>query len=481
MHLSAALSCLQYCSDVPPDESWVLKPLDRQNYLEKVLERFKSFELFDSIYLLVGEDPKYASYLQYSDGPVKVVQMKTSDFIHNPRYEPGNWNMLHNAMVDLAHAWAYQIMLGFEEEFLYSDIITHGFVSRTAILEAWNKIQNQPDTYCGIRGLFGHSGTLLSKNILERKYAKKLHGKPRNDIFVEEDRPIRVVDDNLDKLLGFETIRYFGVTLNRKENFQFMQNFYRDIKVPKESEFREKFLAYCKENHKQYTASNPSVIRISPLCSEQNNASQELPLELAEMIFSQAASVGKLNVVLDASTVRHSRLQDLIQLMKVYNLFYVLETDGSYDESLNQDLSDHFNIIIFVLDEISVEALNVARPEIDASTVFMNLTSQMMMSQSRGLPQVGIYCQLPREDKRAKEIISFWKDRQDYIPGISIYKVQGHLTPTVQFVRYSSANQSVESFDQGAKDREIHLNSAGQFDDGSSITDVSLLSYYAAK
>jgi hypothetical protein len=479
MRLSAVLSCQQFCSDSTPDKSWVLKPIDHQNYLEKVVERFQGFGLFENIYLLVGEGPEFSPYLQYSDGPVKVVQMKTGDFIQNNRYESRNWNILNEPQTDCTPVWIYQIMLGFGEEFIYEDNICHGLVSKDAVEKAWGQIQKQPDTFCGIRGLLGTSGRLFSKNFLKRKYADKLHGKPQYDIYGSEDQAIRVVDDNLDKLLGFETIRNFNVALNRKENFRFMQKFYRETKIQGEAQFREAFLGFCKKNFASYAASLPAVLRISPVSSMQDGGTHELPLELADKILAQADSIGKLNIVFSPSTLKYCEFPNLLKLLKKYNLFYILETDGSYDPSWNQTLTDSFDIVIFNLDEISVETLRASRPDLDASQIFMNLTTQMVLSRSRGVPQIGIHCRLSRDDKRSKEIIAFWKERQDYIPLISIFKVQGHLTPTVQFVRYESPLESVRSYDQAAKNKEIHLDSHGSFKDGSSIKNMDLLSYYA--
>ena len=118
--ISLALFCQQFDIDVRPSNAWVLKDLDGECYLEKVLKRFESFGIFKTIYLLVGEGDEYTPYLRFSkDEKVKVVQLRKEDYHYSYRYTCRAWNLYNpSADMDFTPVWLYQIMLGFNEEFL---------------------------------------------------------------------------------------------------------------------------------------------------------------------------------------------------------------------------------------------------------------------------------------------------------------------------------------------------------------------------
>ena len=475
-NISLALFCQQYDIDQTPEQAWVLKDLDGECYLEKVLRRFESFGIFKNIYLLVGEGDEYSSYMQWSRGNrIRVVQLRKEDYVYSYRYTCRAWNLYSAAQdMDFTPVWLYQIMLGFNEEFLFADSIFNGFVRLEDLSRAVDEIFEKPDHFVGIKGKLGRVGWVFSRQYLQENYFKeKIVGLNRNLSFLPFKNPIRVMEDRVKDLLNFESVAAVMPGLFKKQNFDFMQKFYSQNKLKDEGEFRALFERFLTENLEEFQR-YPLVLRVRPVCGNQS-----LDIERYRTILSQAAEIGRLSIGMESSWSVHPNRDDLLSAHKSEKLHGYLETDGLYPEELSDVISKDWDVVVYHVDETSPELLASRHPGIDSNLIFGNLWKMMQLSTSHESPQIGISCLLSRDDVRNREIIEFWRSRTDYITHLNLHKepLQGHITPCIQFVKYLHPDVPVRKVDQELEGQEILIEANGLYNGKADPEVVSLKSF----
>jgi hypothetical protein len=473
---SAALFCHQDQIDVPLSDSWLLKDLDNgENYLEKVIRRLQSWDLFKNIYILVGEENLYQEYRKYGGGNVKVVHMNRSDFVELPRSAERLWNMSVSGNHFIA-VWLYQIQLAFNEDILFCDVGYRVFLSRSVVKKAIELHQGR-NGFVSFSYDFGITALVLGKNCLAPLFTEKLTGYPRNrfvtgfgsdSLFLSEKGEVMEVNAG-----NFE-YKPVDIGLNRKQGFDFMKMFYGANRGMDEYDFFEKFSEFFSVN-RGWFEKRPFVIRIDTVDKEGH----EIALNTLREIFSQASEIGRLTVILKALT-SHAEKTQIFEEMRTFNLHYYLETDGQYALEENTHIAEVFDVVKFLqVDEIEVNLLQKIYPDMDAEKLFANLTAMMEISYRKHKPQVGIECTLGDDDLRSAQIIEHWKKRTTSVEEVFAKNNAVIFYPQIQFVCYFSKKIDYlnECYMQFVKP-ELVIDAKGKMGGGLSCSESSLLDYY---
>ena len=458
--LSLALYCQQYDIDTDPANAWVLQNLDGECYVEKIIERFQTYQLFKRIYLLVGEGEEYSPYTRFAKNErIKVVHLRKSDYLFSYRYTPKAWNLYdHNGDMDFTPVWIYQVMLGFQEEYIFSDSIFNGFAKPDDIKKAFMEVQKKPDHFASLRGALGRTGILFSRYYLQTHYfPDKVQGKNKLLNFKGLENPIRIIEDRDKALLNFESIHAYNPGLYKKSHFDFMKKFYQERQTSNELQFRSDFDAYLSKNIIKLK-SEPSVLRVRPQYGDHS-----LNLKTLNDILSQLERRGRLTVILDNSWRFHKNATQLLESISQFKLHGFLETDGNYPQELSKSILTNWDIVQFTLNEISPQSQQLNYPDSNAELIFSNLWNLLHLSQASSKPQIGIYCQLTQDDSKNKSIIDFWRARLDFNPLFGSVKeaLQGHITPCIQFVRYQHPDILNTDTEKKLVDGEIFLDADG--------------------
>ena len=126
-------------------------------------------------------------------------------------------------------------------------------------------------------------------------------------------------------------------------------------------------------------------------------------------------------------------------------------------------IGSHWNILIFLLDEINPKYLAGDPSQTHFERKFLNFFKQLHSRVAKDSPQIGIHCNLTRDDQKNQDIIAFWRSRLDYIPFFNLGKdtLQGHIAPCIQFVKYYHPDVP-STYSEGAlKDMEICYDHSG--------------------
>jgi hypothetical protein len=441
--ISAALFCHQDNIDVPVDHAWVLQKIDgNECYIDKVLKRLKSFACFENIYLLVGTDETYSCYRRFGSKNVKVVHLEDSRSLKDKRKSERNWNIPVDCGLRTINSWLYQVMLAFNEEFMFFGLIYETFISLNQIEKAIEQLK-KGKIWVVFYESFCHNSGVVSKAYMERVFPDGPYVQNNKDESFNVLQNLNIIsylsdDGQTEVVISPQSSPppVLNIGLNKKQGFRFMKKFYEKTNLKSELNFSSEFRHFFSQN-KQYFDGLPDVIRINT-SSEKN---KWLDIDLIDKALSDAEDIGRLTVIIE-KVMEHPQKSEIFSLLKKKNLHYILETDGQYDYTENQQIAEIFDIVKFLyVDEIDLAALQKLHPEIDAEKLWKNLSIIMNISHHNLKPQVGIECTLGEYDDRNIEIIAYWKQKTSPLSiGFSERgDCQLKTFPQIQFINYISA------------------------------------------
>lgn len=437
--VSAAIFCQWPSVDTDPENSWILQNcIEKENYLQRVIKRLKSWDLFNNIYLLVGEEKRYSVYFSYGDEQTKVIQMSENDFKDSPRSKESIWNTaLYKGRSHFIPVWLYQIQLAFKEEILLCDLACRFFLKKEMVEKAIEIVLRKPESPVGFTEELSTSALVLHKKSLEPLFNEKLIGHKRNPLQLYGEKTFFLAESGtifpgtalaqLQMTKGY----YYNLMFHGKRGFLFLKNFYTENLLPNENSFAEKFADYFTKN-KSWFDQQPDVIRINLI----DGSEKELSIFYLGSILTQAEAIGQLTIIIN-NLHKHSQLSDILSLLQTKKLHYYLETNGQYPTDDNPLLAKTFDIIKFInIDDIDVENLQKKHPNTNAELTFQNLFTLMKISHENFKPQIGIECNLGDSDIRNAEIIDHWRVRTSSIEGFSGKNPAMKFFPQIQFVCY---------------------------------------------
>ncbi len=451
---AAALFCHYRDLDMPPQDAWILKPLDQENWLQKRVRYLKETGLFHRVYILIDSGSDFDAYRSYHSPETPVVQLDSKVYVDSRRNDRHRWNLYHpRTDCDWVLVWIYQIMAELKEDMIYIDPAYNGFTSQKQLQKGLERVLKDPESLPVLLNIFGLGGAFFSSQYMRKHFFKDgaLGGKNRiltletykDSVLIEEEG--ETYQDNLMPQRDFRLLR--------KQNYFLMRRFFRS-EESREGEFYHRFKFWLSQENPQSDVEHVEIDAI--------RQDKKVDFFVLHRVLNAARQIGRLSITFKVNeTANGQAFTELMQAIKPYNLHKILKTDGEYPDHLNQMIQETFDVVIYQVDDITPAQLKKRYPQKQSELIFRNLLTMMDLSCKNEMPQVGVECVLGLDAERTHEIMHFWRESKDYVLLFGGPPIQGHRPLRIQFIRY--LNPLMESVEKAASDL---LNTASLTIDG---------------
>lgn len=461
--------------DTEPSNAWIFEDLgDGECYLQKYLDRLRELPWVHCVYIATLEGKSHSKFERFGDEFVKLVYMKASDFRWPEFWWGQTWNL--GAMSDsMIPVWAYQIMLGFNEDILVEDLPFGGLWDPDVVLEGLAQIRKEPEKYCTVKGVFSQECMITTRQYYQRVYKDKLLDQPKDNDSDKDSPGIRLYSNRSGQKYNFEYDRIFNIQPRLKEGYQFFRKFYsKHRESQSQKDFRREIESYCNEHYEDLFNKLPATIRIN-----FDESQGQMRLDFLEKVLREASAISRFTVVLSKELGGYQDLQTVLSILDKYNLHYYFETDGEFDSTHLARVLDTMDVVCFDVDSPDVATFKQSSPDRKVELCLFNLHESMRTNNSRGYPQIGVQCKLPEDDSLKYQIIKFWREHMDHVAPLNFaYKMQGHLSPRIQFVRYLSPSGIEEKIEKDIDFRQLVISAPGVYEEnGTSVDEIEMLDY----
>lgn len=459
--------------DTSPENAWVFEDLgDGESYIQKYLRRLDSLDCIKNVYLVTLDRESHHKFKSLRSAKLKLVYAKDSDFSWPENWWGITWN-LSQASESVIPTWAYQVMLGFDEEVLIEDYCFGGFWDPDLVLKLIEKVEEDPGSYGAIHGCFSAEVLVTTKDYYKLVFPEKITGMPKEADTVPKERKVQRLYSNREGIrYNFEYEPFFDVYPRLRQGFRVLKDYYSEnSESQSQADFRKSIEEFCLENYSKHVIGVPDTLFI-----QATNGNEYFQLESLKKILQEAAKVKRFTIVFADELFSHPEFNEFLEILKSYNHHYYLRTEGEFDSQKLDILHDVFDVIRFSIPEVDSEKFKSRCPEKNVDLILHNLSKTMYRATESKDVQVGIYCKLPQRDDEKYMITKFWRERLDHIPILNAaYRMAGHLAPKIQFVQYGSPSGIEHEIERDLDLRQWKLLPPGTYESGKSVMDTNFI------
>ncbi|MCO4781856.1 MAG: hypothetical protein KC646_05985 [Candidatus Cloacimonetes bacterium] len=430
------INCEQLDIDTQPDKSWVLKDLDGECYLEKMIRLAIDSTLFSHVYLQIPDDEQYEVYKMYSGEDVTIIVGSKSDYVWEKKHHARTWN-IYNRDYETIPCWNYLLAKKLGVEFVYSIDAYALMPSMSLLKRAISAAFGDLHTHYIVTGVGYIQGLIYPVKYLEKFYYQDTPiGKLKCLDFAPLKSFKKVTD--LDLINKYKKLERECLSFSRQECFGLIKSYF--VKYPNKFDLSDDTQALF------YKFMNENIQKLEKLEKVQRvTLDKTLSIDALEKLLIKSRGIGRLSIVFSANKSFDS-WETFIKLIQSYDLHYIFLTDGELDDSDLQTILKVVDIVEFELNDFSIQRLKEKDKSKDYDKILHSFNSVLDYRKTYGTPQIGINCSLTKDSMIQYEIINYWFHRIDFCKGISSFQIIGDQEPKVQYVKYSNeSNLHIEA------------------------------------